>query len=108
MRIVKRLFRRPKDERETSSRTEYAFVKSRSLISSILEATRRPGIATVAFFVFAVLYIFENEVSLQVGRSLSKRLKRLSSKLERGGEDVNEQDIKLLQGWRWRVLEWSE
>ncbi|KAM7210233.1 hypothetical protein V8F06_014385 [Rhypophila decipiens] len=105
--IVKRLFPRPDRESETSNDTEYAFRKSKSLISRVLAATRRPGIATVAFFVFAVLYVFQNEVSLRVGRSVTKRLKRLTSKVE-AGEDIEEADLKALRGWRWRVLMWSE
>lgn len=105
--IVKKLFPRPHREPETANNTEYAFRKSKSLISRILDATRRPGIATVAFFVFAVLYVFQNEVSLQVARTVTKRLKKLTSKVE-AGEDVGEEDLKLLQGWRWRVLVWSE
>ncbi|KAM7191084.1 hypothetical protein V8F33_009092 [Rhypophila sp. PSN 637] len=105
--IVKRLFPRPERESETSNDTEYAFRKSKSLISRVLAATRRPGIATVAFFVFAVLYVFQNEVSLRVGRSVTKRLKRLTSKVE-AGEDIEEADLKALKGWRWRVLIWSE
>ncbi|KAK3687845.1 hypothetical protein B0T22DRAFT_140101 [Podospora appendiculata] len=106
--IVKALFQRPKHEKESSNSTEYAFKKSKSLISRVLEATRRPGIATVAFFVFAVLYVFQNEVALRAARSVSKRLKKLTAKVERGDEDINEDDLKLLEGWRWRVLQWSE
>ncbi|KAK3324509.1 hypothetical protein B0T19DRAFT_231569 [Cercophora scortea] len=106
--IVKALFRRPKHEKESSNSTEYAFKKSKSLISRVLEATRRPGIATVAFLVFAVLYVFQNEVALRAARSVSKRLKKLTAKVERGDEDINEDDLKLLEGWRWRVLQWSE
>ncbi|KAK0621677.1 hypothetical protein B0T17DRAFT_509005 [Bombardia bombarda] len=105
--IVKALFRRPKHERESSNDTEYAFRKSKSLVSRILDATHKPGIATVAFFVFAVMYVFQNEVSLRVARTVSKRLKRLSTKVENGEDDINEDDLKLLQGWRWRVLMWS-
>ncbi|KAK3389709.1 hypothetical protein B0H63DRAFT_103196 [Podospora didyma] len=105
--IVRKLFRRPKDERESSNDTEYAFKKSKSLVARILDSTRRPGIATVAFFVFAVMYVFQNEVSLRVARTVSKRLKRLSVKVEDGKEELTEDDLKLLQGWRWRVLMWS-
>lgn len=105
--IVKRLFPRPERDSEASNDTEYAFKKSKSLISRVLEATKRPGIATIAFFVFAVLYVFQNEVSLRVGRSVTKRLKRLTTKVE-NGEEIEEEDMKLLRGWRWRVLIWSE
>lgn len=64
--------------------------------------------AAVAFFVFAVLYVFQNEVSLRVGKTLAKRLKRLSAKLESGRDDIDENDMKLLSGWRWRVLLWGQ
>jgi len=101
------LFRRPQHEVDSANDTEYAFKKSRSLISRILSSVHRPGMATLAFFVFAVMYVFQNEVTLRVARTVSKRLKRLSSKVERGEEDINEDDLKLLAGWRWNVLLWS-
>jgi hypothetical protein len=58
--------------------------------------------------VFAVLYVFQNEVSLRVARTLSKRLERIAAKIEDGREEVTEDDVRLLQGWRWRVVAWSE
>lgn len=106
--LVKRLFRRPKHEDESSNRTEYAFKKSKGLISRILASTRRPGLWTLGFFVFAVLYVFQNEVSLRVSRTVSRRLRRLVAKIERGGDRLTEDDIKAVQGWRWRILIWSE
>ncbi|KAL2129742.1 hypothetical protein VTI74DRAFT_7389 [Chaetomium olivicolor] len=106
--LVKKLFRRPKDEDESVNRTEYAFKKSRSLVSRILASTHRPGLGTLAFFMFAVLYVFQNEVSLRVARTVSKRLKRLASKVEEGREELTEEDVRMLQGWRWRVLAWSD
>ncbi|KAK3361141.1 hypothetical protein B0T24DRAFT_539411 [Lasiosphaeria ovina] len=105
--IVRAIFRRPRHEKESSNDTEYAFKKSKSLVARILDSARRPGIATVAFFVFAVMYVFQNEVSLRVGRTVAKRLKRLSTKIENGEEELNEDDLSLLEGWRWRVLMWS-
>lgn len=63
--------------------------------------------ATITFFVFAILYVFQNEVSLRAARTMSKRLKRLSAKIERGNEELNEADMKLMNGWRWRVLLWD-
>lgn len=107
---VKALFRRPRhsrDESESSSRTEYAFRKSKELIARVLAATTRPGIGTVAFFVFAVLYVFQNEVSLRTARTVSRRLDRLVSKVE-SGQEVTEDDMKVLKGWRWRILAWSD
>ena len=107
--LVKRLFRRPRhDDDESSNRTEYAFKKSKNLVSRILAATHRPGLGTLAFFVFAVLYVFTNEVSLRVAKTVSKRINRLMAKVEGGREELSEDDVKMLQGWRWRVLVWSE
>ena len=86
------------------NRTEYAFRKSKSLIDRILTQARRPGLASLSFLVFAVLYVFTNEVSLRAAKTVSRRLKRLTSKVERGRE-LGEEDFKGLQGWRWGVLE---
>jgi hypothetical protein len=104
---VRTIFRRPRDERDSANDTEYAFRRSKSLISRILDSAYRPGFATLAFFVFAVMYVFQNEVTLRVARTVAKRLKKLSSKVERGEDDISEDDLKLLQGWRWNVLLWS-
>ena len=68
----------------------------------------RGGLASVAFFVFAVMFVFQNEVSLQVARKVSRQLKKLTTKLERGEGEVGEKEMKLLEGWRWRVLLWSQ
>jgi hypothetical protein len=61
----------------------------------------------MAFFVFAVLYVFQNEVSLRVAKTVNKRIKKLYSRLERGDQDVTEKDMQILEGWRWRVLLWG-
>ncbi|KAK7957839.1 hypothetical protein PG988_012687 [Apiospora saccharicola] len=104
--------------------TEYAFGKSRALIQRIRASVRGSGwflggFAAVSFFVLSVLYVFENEVSLRVAKTVSKRLKRLTAKVERGGGgngnaaaeggvQLDEKDLVVLQqGWRWRVLTWS-
>lgn len=106
---IRAIFRRPAGEAETSNNTEYAFRKSRSLITRIRESVHGKGrLAGLAFFVFAVLYVFSNEVSLRVARTVSKRLKRLSAKIENGQDDLDENDIKTLNGWRWRVLFWNQ
>ncbi len=108
--LVRRLFRRRSGATTTSASndTEYAFVRSRSLVDRMLTSVRRRGgLASIAFFVFAVLYIFSNEVSLRVARTVGRRLKRLSSKIERGDELLDEADLKQLAGWRWRVLLWG-
>jgi hypothetical protein len=106
---IRAIFRRPAGEKETSNDTEYAFHKSRSLIARIRDSVHGKGrLAALGFFVFAVLYVFSNEVSLRVARTVSKRLKRLCAKVENGEEDIDEKDLKILNGWRWRVLLWNK
>ncbi|KUI63767.1 hypothetical protein VM1G_10489 [Cytospora mali] len=106
---VRAFWRRPRRDHPASTNTEYAFLKSKSLIRRILHSIRTGfgGLASFTFFIFAVLYVFQNEVSLRVARTMSKRLKRLSGKIERGEEELNDADVKLLRGWRWRVLLWD-
>ncbi|KAI8944829.1 hypothetical protein F4801DRAFT_161753 [Xylaria longipes] len=106
---VRNIFRRSHDDQASSNDTEHAFRKSKSLIARILDSVHvhgKSGLASVAFFVLAVLYVFQSEVSLRVARTVSKRLKKLVTKVENGVEDVDEQDLKVLNGWRWRVLLW--
>lgn len=103
---MKALWNRPQHDSESSNKTEYAFLRSKSLIARILSAVRSGfgGLASVTFFVFAVLYVFQNEVSLRVARTMSKRLKRLHAKVERGDQEITQADLKTLRGWRWRIL----
>ncbi|KAK7415156.1 hypothetical protein QQX98_006100 [Neonectria punicea] len=107
--LIRRFFRRRNDEEsQTSSNdTEYAFRKSKGLIEYIkdgLFGTSRW--AKLAFMVLAVLYVFLNEVSLRVARTTQKRMKKLCARIERGDPDIDEKDMKVLEGWRWRVLLW--
>ncbi|KAI1383711.1 uncharacterized protein F4822DRAFT_421535 [Hypoxylon trugodes] len=103
---VRRIFRRSEKDNEAND-TEYAFKRSKSLIGRILDSVHgKSKLASVAFFVLAVLYVFQSEVSLRVARTISKRLKRLMAKVERGEQGLGEEDIKVLNGWRWRVLLW--
>jgi hypothetical protein len=37
---------------------------------------------------------------------VQKRLKKLTARIEHGDPDIDEKDMKLLEGWRWRVLLW--
>jgi hypothetical protein len=53
-----------------------------------------------------VLYVFQNEVSLRVAKTVQKRLRKLTARIERGDTDIDEKDLKVLEGWRWRVLLW--
>lgn len=106
---MRAIFRRPPEEKDAANDTEYAFRKSKTLIARIKSSLPgRGALAAVAFFVFAVLYVFQNEVSLRVGRTLSRRLKRLSARIESGQGDILEDDMRLLRGWRWRVLLWRQ
>ncbi|KAI1822293.1 hypothetical protein F4861DRAFT_409811 [Xylaria intraflava] len=106
---VRGILRRSDDDRVSSNDTEHAFRKSKSLIARILDSVKlhgKSGIASVAFFVLAVLYLFQSEVSVRVAKTVSKRLKRLMAKVEDGVDELTEQDLKVLNGWRWRVLLW--
>jgi hypothetical protein len=105
---IRKIFRRGSDEEslQSSNDTEYAFRRSQGLLSRIRDSVfGKGGLAGMAFFVFAVLYVFQNEVSLRVARTIQKRIKKLSARIERG-EGVEETDMKVLEGWRWRVLLW--
>ncbi|TLS27277.1 hypothetical protein PpBr36_04006 [Pyricularia pennisetigena] len=108
---VRRLFRRPESNSEGASNdTEYAFFHSKSLVQRVLDSVRGgwsgiSRLASATFLVFAVLYVFQNEVTLRVASTLSKRLKRLSAKIENSDNyEMNDKDLALLRGWRWRVL----
>ncbi|KAH7163506.1 hypothetical protein B0J13DRAFT_431525 [Dactylonectria estremocensis] len=107
--FIRKFFRRTNDEEsQTSSNdTEYAFRKSKGLLDYIKDGFFGTGyFAKLAFLVFAVLYVFSNEVSLRVARTTQKRVKRLCARIERGDPDIDEKDMKVLEGWRWRVLLW--
>ena len=96
------------DVTHASNDTEYAFARSKSLLARIRASVLGRGgvLAGVALFVFAVLSVFQNEVALRVARTLSKRIKKVVGKVEKGGYDIDEGDLKALEGWRWRVLLW--
>lgn len=107
--LVRKIFRRKnaEDEDDSVNDTEYAFKKSKSLLARIRNGLFGVGgLASIAVFVFAVLYIFQNEVTLRVGKTIQKRLRKLSDRIERGDGQVDERDLRLLQGWRWSILLW--
>lgn len=107
--LVRRIFRRnsDKESNESANDTEYAFKRSKGIISYIKDSVFGKGaFASMAFFVFAVLYVFQNEVSLRVAKTMQKRVRKLSARIERGDPDISDKDIKMLDGWRWRVLLW--
>ncbi|KAH7035786.1 uncharacterized protein B0I36DRAFT_319074 [Microdochium trichocladiopsis] len=106
---VRKIFRRAPEDEEAND-TEYAFRKSRSLLErikdSVTPGSRAGFLATMTLFVGAILYVFQNEVTIRVAKTTSKRLKRLAAKIEGGIEVLDEDDIKILKGWRWRILMW--
>ncbi|KAG5979412.1 hypothetical protein E4U55_005188 [Claviceps digitariae] len=107
--VVRKIFRRGSDEEShvSSNDTEYAFRRSKGLLSGMKNAILGGGaFAKIALFVFAVLYVFQNEVTIRVARTLNKRLKRLTERVERGDDDLGEADLRVLDGWRWRVILW--
>lgn len=106
--MVRTLFRRPATSKETSNSTEYAFFRSKSLLGRIMDSVKgMGGLASITFFVFSVLYVFQNEVSLRVAKTLGKRLRRLSHKVE-DAQQLDDRDVALLSGWRWRILDVSD
>ncbi|RSL85765.1 hypothetical protein CEP51_003137 [Fusarium floridanum] len=108
--FIRKFWRRSHDDEESAmsaNDTEYAFRKSKGLLEYIKNALLGKGHwAKFAFIVFAVLFVFSNEVSLRVARTVQKRIKKLCARIEHGDPDVDEKDMKVLDGWRWRVLLW--
>lgn len=108
--IIRRFFKRNNDEESQTSAndTEYAFRRSKGLLEHIKDSVLGGTgyLAKLSFFVFAVLYVFSNEVSIRVARTVNKRLKKLCARIEAGDTDIEEKDMKVLEGWRWRVLLW--
>jgi hypothetical protein len=88
---IRRIFRRGDDEesRLSANDTEYAYMRSQGLLSRIKDSVLgKGGLASIAFFVFAVLYVFQNEVSLRVARTIQKRIKKLVISIERGDKQI--------------------
>lgn len=107
--FLRKIFRRGKDResRLSSNDTEYAFRRTKKFLKILKNNVMGKGsIASVGMFVFAVLYLFQSEVTIRVAKTLQKRIKKLNARLESGDADVDDKDLKLLQGWRWRVLLW--
>lgn len=105
--LVRRIFRRGNDDdsKVASNDTEYAFQRSRSILARIKDSVLGVGkLASIASFVFSVLYIFQNEVSLRVARTAEKRLGLLVDRIYGGDLTLEERDLRVLEGWRWRVL----
>ncbi|KAF5666333.1 sodium glutamate symporter [Fusarium heterosporum] len=108
--LIRRFWRRNDDDEDSHSSandTEYAFKKSKGLLDHIKNGVLGKGrFAKLAFIVFAVLFVFSNEVSIRVARTVQKRLKKLTARIEHGDPSIDDNDMKLLEGWRWRVLLW--
>jgi hypothetical protein len=109
---MRRVYPRDRDEdgNPSANSTEHAYRKSMSLMARINEAVLGSGgIAQFAMFLVSLLWVFQNEVSLQVAKTVQRRIRRLCAKLEKsGGVEVNEADMNVLMGWRWRVLLWGK
>ncbi|PHH89874.1 hypothetical protein CDD83_5047 [Cordyceps sp. RAO-2017] len=106
---IRRIFRRGSDahSHESTNNTEHAFWKAKGLMARIHDGVLGSGrLAQVACVVFAVLYVFQNEVTIRVARTMQRRLKKLSERVERGDADLDVADIAVLEGWRWRILLW--
>ncbi|WZH47954.1 Sodium glutamate symporter [Fusarium acuminatum] len=108
--FIRRFWRRSDDDEDShlaANDTEYAFKKSKGLLDHIKNGVLGKGrFAKLAFIVFAVLFVFSNEVSIRVARTVQKRLRKLTARIEHGDPDIDDKDMKLLEGWRWRVLLW--
>ncbi|XWW98855.1 hypothetical protein V2A60_006858 [Cordyceps javanica] len=105
--LVRRIFRRNDDEgsKVASNDTEYAFHRSKNILARIKDSVFGVGrLASIAFFVFAALYIFQNEVSLRVAKTTQKRIRQLSDRIHEGDYTLEERDLRVLEGWRWRIL----
>ncbi|KAI0131776.1 hypothetical protein BJ170DRAFT_679677 [Xylariales sp. AK1849] len=106
--FVRKIFQRPPDDKESSNGTEYAFKRSKTLVARVLDSVQGKGaFASVTLLVLSVLYVFQAEVSLRMAKTISKRLRKLTAKIERGEAVVEEKDIEIFSGWRWRVLTWK-
>ncbi|KAK0385648.1 hypothetical protein NLU13_6825 [Sarocladium strictum] len=105
--LVRRIFRRNDDEESqvSANDTEYAWRRATNLLARIRDSILGKGsLASIAFFVFAVLYVFQNEVKLRVARTLRKRVRKLCARIEAGDETVGDEDLKVFDGWRWRIV----
>lgn len=107
---LRAIFRKPPHDQDSATDTEYAFHKSKSLMRRILDLGGHSlrKLATWSLIVFAAVYVFQNEVKLRVARTMAKKLKHLGIRVARSGEaggvGVTEEDVRLLDNWRWRVL----
>ena len=51
-----------------------------------------------------MLFIFQNEVKLRVARTIRKRVRKLCARLEAGDETIEDADLEIFDGWRWRIV----
>lgn len=106
---MRAIFRRRKGEANeygASNNTELAFRKSKGLVDRILDSMSvgKGALASIAFFVLAAMYVFQNEIALRSARTVAKRMKRLCGRLEAGESQLRGDEIDILEGWRWRVI----
>jgi hypothetical protein len=78
-----------------------------STILPFLVVPTTKAIALVTVYTLAFLYTAQNEVSVRVARAVSRRLKQLISKIDKGEEIVTDEDLNFLEGWRWKILFWG-
>lgn len=103
--IVRRIFRRPANTSVAGNDTEYAWHRAAALLQRIKEGILGNGsFAIIASFVAAVLYVFQNEVKLRVARTIRKRVRKLCARLEAGDETIGDEDLKVFDGWRWKIV----
>ncbi|KAL5594334.1 hypothetical protein BROUX41_001274 [Berkeleyomyces rouxiae] len=109
--IIKSVFRRIAKHYprlDAANDTEYAFKRSRTLTDYLKASVAgRKRLAGVSMFLFAVLYVFQNEILLRVSRTMYKRVRRLHDKMVRGQHMVTQEDLTVMDGWRWRVISWA-
>ncbi|KOS23310.1 hypothetical protein ESCO_003662 [Escovopsis weberi] len=91
----------------TNNNTEMAFQQSQSWFARVREGAQKHGQwASMAAFVFSLLFVFSNEVLFRVAKTVYKRVRKTAGRIEREGE-VREGDLEVLEGWRWRVMLWG-
>lgn len=109
---IRSLFRIPpwrrRRRRGSDSADEYgAYVRSRGVFRQVLDWVGDFGggaLLSVALAVLGALWVFQNELLLGAAKNVMKRLKGLSVKVQSGTGEVGDEDLRDLEGWRWRVI----
>ncbi len=106
---VRSLFRLPAwlRRRDSDSADTYgAYVRSRSVFRQVLDwvSDYSGALLSVVLAVLGALWVFQNELVLGAAKRVMKGLKRLSVKVQGGAGEVDDEDLRDLEGWRWRVI----